>query len=355
MVSSTFMTLLLGAISCGLVLGAPVTPLDAATLLKNGQGAQKQNVAFQTMKEADPCTDGDKACMSGGVAVCRNGKWNVAQGACSKSQACFALPDVGQAGTLVMCTSEKKALAAIEATGATGGIFGNSTASAGDQVGNNDSSPVSSGNSADTTCNDGGDATSGGADSGAGGNNNSSPSSSGNSTDTTCDDGGDTTADPTSTAFTTSTNPTPSSSLKSTDSSSAAESPSTSLPSTITDSATVVTVTLTVGDQPTTLPPVTTTLSPEEASSHLASLIAHGATLLLPPPSATASIPSSSGAVTVTGIPTSAPVHSSSGSSSPTIVLTPTPNPTRAVALAARSVTSAAASQNVNCASCRGF
>ncbi|KAG5638007.1 hypothetical protein H0H81_002275 [Sphagnurus paluster] len=124
MVSSALMTLALITLSFGLTFATPGKALDAETLLKNGQEAQRLNVAFTSMKETDPCTSNEKACMSGAVAACRNGTWAVAKGQCSKTQACFALPSVQQLGIDVTCTTEDKVISLINATGAAGGIFG---------------------------------------------------------------------------------------------------------------------------------------------------------------------------------------------------------------------------------------
>jgi hypothetical protein len=102
---------------CHLVLLGQAAPtstktLDIQTLLGNGRQAQELNVQFKSIKVTDPCNgsfffclrigffrsqyfeclDADKACLSEGVAVCKNGKWDAAPGACSKSQQCFALP-----------------------------------------------------------------------------------------------------------------------------------------------------------------------------------------------------------------------------------------------------------------------
>ncbi|KAG6902052.1 hypothetical protein C0995_005109 [Termitomyces sp. Mi166 len=253
--------ILLTMITSTLVLGAPTKAPDAAMLLENGGAAQKLNTAYQTLKATDPCIDGDKACITGGIVSCQNGTWVEGQGACSKSQACFALPSNQKAGTLVTCTTEKNALSAIEATGATGGIFGNSTAT--------DDTTSSANITAASTAH------------------NSDPTDEPNKdTDPDCADV-----------------PTPSSTRMS----------STKLPvstsigagtkdhsqTTIAPSATsrgAVTLTLTVGDEPTTLAPVTRTLSPKQASNLLAHLLENGATIIDGP---SASVSSSSPASSI--------------------------------------------------------
>ena len=100
-----------------LVLSAAVQALDTATLLKNGQEAQAKNILFQNLKQSDPCagwcrtsslnarlsqqhTAGDKACISGAVASCDAGTWDITRGRCAKSQNCFALPSTREVGTV---------------------------------------------------------------------------------------------------------------------------------------------------------------------------------------------------------------------------------------------------------------
>ncbi|SJL16103.1 uncharacterized protein ARMOST_19621 [Armillaria ostoyae] len=105
--------------------GAPTASLDASALLANGQAAQSQNVAFQNLSVNDTCSTGEVACISGDVAQCADNQW--ATSPCSGSAQCFALPSVRGNGTFLQCTSEKDATSVIDATGATGGIFGNGT------------------------------------------------------------------------------------------------------------------------------------------------------------------------------------------------------------------------------------
>ncbi|KAG6917599.1 hypothetical protein DXG01_001828 [Tephrocybe rancida] len=217
--------------------------------------------------------DDNKACISGAVASCQNATWVVGQGSCSKSQACFALPSTREAGTLVTCTLEKSAVSAIQATGATGGIFGNSTTT------NTTSSPTNTPATEDACDSEGDD------------------DNVDESGDSDCTDGADITS-----AF--SSLPTPSPSLTASSKPIASSPASTNLP-TITLTKTVtkakstsatptptspgtVTLTLTVGDQPTALAPVTRTLSPQKASSLLSRLMANGATVI----SSSSSVPS---------------------------------------------------------------
>ncbi|KAG6854435.1 hypothetical protein C0991_006979 [Blastosporella zonata] len=179
-----------------LILGIPAKALDAATLLKNGQAAQKLNLAFQTMNATGACID-------------------------------------------------KGAISAIEATGAAGGVFGNSTTSYKADDGTND-------NNDDTDCDI-----------------SDSDDVSGDSTTTTSPQ--PTSSLPASTALPTVTQTiTKTMSIKST------TIPSPTSPGT-------VTVTLTVGDQPTTLAAVTRTISPDTASKLLSSLMVNGATIISSP------------------------------------------------------------------------
>jgi len=106
-----------------LVQSAPTgTALDAATLLANGQDAQKLNSQFLNgnISTSDSCKgacsysshdhnppnffllfSGDEtACINNAIATCVDGRFDVSQGRCSKSQSCFALPNVKKAGTV---------------------------------------------------------------------------------------------------------------------------------------------------------------------------------------------------------------------------------------------------------------
>jgi hypothetical protein len=48
--------LIIALFASQLAQSAPTTPLDAATLLQNGQAAQTLNSEFQTLNATDPCT-----------------------------------------------------------------------------------------------------------------------------------------------------------------------------------------------------------------------------------------------------------------------------------------------------------
>ncbi|KAG5643705.1 hypothetical protein DXG03_009754 [Asterophora parasitica] len=284
MLSSSITTFTLLVTMAMLALAAPT--LDATTLLRSGQEAQRLNVAFQNMKASDVCTNGEKACMSGGIAACRDGAWAVPQGLCSKTQDCFALPSVQTAGTDVMCTSEKNALLAIEATGAIGGIFGNSTAPAG-------GSPENSKEHEDTkaSCYEQ-DA--------------ECPTESNNDT-------------PVSTPSHSPTpKPTAVSTVIVTKTVTQLSSPVTSSQVEVTHTVTVhppVTTTITLSDKPVTLSPTTRTISPEEASSMLSKFFEGSATIL---EVSTASVTPSSVEATFTTL-------SSPGSPPNTISLTVAP------------------------------
>ncbi|KAF9566525.1 hypothetical protein CPC08DRAFT_758861 [Agrocybe pediades] len=126
----SIVSLIITYLSVSLVQSAPTgAALDAATLLANGQAAQKLNSQFLTSKPSDSCQDDQIACIDNSIATCVNGQFDASKGKCSKSQTCFALPNVREVGTFLTCTSAKSALSLIEATGATGGITGSDNAS----------------------------------------------------------------------------------------------------------------------------------------------------------------------------------------------------------------------------------
>ncbi|KAH9887236.1 hypothetical protein C8Q73DRAFT_713304 [Cubamyces lactineus] len=106
-------------------LGAPMASLDADTFLQNGKDAQILNTEFANLTASDSCTSGDLACLGASIAQCVNGTWQTED--CPKSLFCFALPSVREEGTVLSCTSNATALAVINASGATGGLFANST------------------------------------------------------------------------------------------------------------------------------------------------------------------------------------------------------------------------------------
>ncbi|KAG6829752.1 hypothetical protein H0H92_003628 [Tricholoma furcatifolium] len=219
------------------VLGASTS----ATLLQNGKTAQMLNLAFQTMNRTDTCTNGDKACFSGGIASCENSTWIVGQGTCSHSQSCFAVPTTEESGILVTCTTKTKAALAISASGATGGIFGNSTTM------NSDTFYTGTSNG---TCSD--------------------KDYHRANRDEECDglDAGDNSSSPY----------TPASQKHTTHSRAPVDAPGPSVTSPAT-----VTVTFTIGNEPTSLAPVTRTISPQKASIFLSLLMANGATVISSP------------------------------------------------------------------------
>ena len=45
-------------------------------------------------------SDGDKACVDGAIALCRNGEWDTTSGRCATLQTCFAVPDIRNAGAV---------------------------------------------------------------------------------------------------------------------------------------------------------------------------------------------------------------------------------------------------------------
>ncbi|KDQ60106.1 hypothetical protein JAAARDRAFT_32486 [Jaapia argillacea MUCL 33604] len=127
------------------VARAVPTPLDANTLLQNGQAAQILNAEFQNLTITDACDAGQLACISGRRALCTtNGTWETAR--CSLGHQCFALPSVRENGTFLACTSEVNAESIISATGVQGGIFANST-----QISNSTEVPFPSINATSTS------------------------------------------------------------------------------------------------------------------------------------------------------------------------------------------------------------
>jgi hypothetical protein len=115
----------LGLVAFPLALSAPLVPVDPPTLLQNGQDAQALNSEFQNLTTSDLCISGQRACISKALALCVFSNWITET--CPPSQQCFALPSVHYNGTFVACTSQAEALSIISATGATGGIYSNST------------------------------------------------------------------------------------------------------------------------------------------------------------------------------------------------------------------------------------
>ncbi|KAF8992961.1 hypothetical protein BDZ89DRAFT_1030534 [Hymenopellis radicata] len=105
--------------------------VDSAALEANGLAAQTQNAAFQNLTVNDTCTTGEIACIAGALAQCGNNAWSTTD--CPDASQCFSIPSIRSNGTLLQCTSEKDALSIIDATGVSGGIFGNGTESNNDK------------------------------------------------------------------------------------------------------------------------------------------------------------------------------------------------------------------------------
>lgn len=108
---------------------AAPAPFDYATLLKNGQEAQRLNAEYMTLSADDTCVELQKGCVDDVPAQCIGGKWSLATTGCPDSQHCFALPSVRQSGTFVACTSEADAFSIIAATGAEGGVIAHANSS----------------------------------------------------------------------------------------------------------------------------------------------------------------------------------------------------------------------------------
>ncbi|PPQ77968.1 hypothetical protein CVT26_005273 [Gymnopilus dilepis] len=139
-------SVIISVLASTLVLSAPA--LDAATLLQNGQAAQKFNAQFQNIKAGDSCQSGEAACIGNAIAKCNNGQFDTSQGLCQKTESCFALPNVRAQGTVLRCTSVNSALSLINATGATGGLTGDETEDSGNSnEGGNTTTTMSSGSS----------------------------------------------------------------------------------------------------------------------------------------------------------------------------------------------------------------
>ncbi|EPQ53583.1 hypothetical protein GLOTRDRAFT_116974 [Gloeophyllum trabeum ATCC 11539] len=116
------------SLACTVVSAAPTSSLDAATIQRNVQEAQRLNDEFRTLTLLDACTSGQVACISGALAECAvNGAW--ATEACPRSQRCFALPSVRDNGTFVTCTSVKNAQSILNSTLAQDILNGTDTSS----------------------------------------------------------------------------------------------------------------------------------------------------------------------------------------------------------------------------------
>ncbi|KAH9941097.1 uncharacterized protein BXZ73DRAFT_88293 [Epithele typhae] len=108
------------------VLSAPTgASLDPAVFLQNGQDAQALNTEYLSLNSTDTCKDGQLACIDNSIAHCANSTWSLEP--CSKSLSCFAMPSLKESGVVVSCTTNATAASIIEASGATGGVFANST------------------------------------------------------------------------------------------------------------------------------------------------------------------------------------------------------------------------------------
>jgi len=112
---SFFVLLLLASFVCGVP-----TVLNPKTLLQNAQTAQALNAEFGLLSRNDSCSSGQLACITGSVAECQGGVWQLER--CSDQRQCFALPSVRTTGTFIACTSEANALSLIKACGGTGGF-----------------------------------------------------------------------------------------------------------------------------------------------------------------------------------------------------------------------------------------
>jgi len=93
--------------------------LDAKTLAANANEAQRLNAKFLTLTTTDPC-QGDMiffpifffgnaddfhqgqetVCINGDIATCSDGKFDTSNGACPRTQECFAIPDIRAPGTV---------------------------------------------------------------------------------------------------------------------------------------------------------------------------------------------------------------------------------------------------------------
>jgi len=98
--------------------------LDAKTLSDNARLAQQLNAKFVNLTATDPCQGQETACIDGDIATCVDGKFDTSQGACKRTQECFAIPDIRAPGTQLLCTTENSVLRLMEAAGVDGGITG---------------------------------------------------------------------------------------------------------------------------------------------------------------------------------------------------------------------------------------
>ncbi|ETW80213.1 hypothetical protein HETIRDRAFT_428372 [Heterobasidion irregulare TC 32-1] len=101
---------------------------NSSFLLQNGEDAQALNKKFSSLDANSTCTEGDQACIGTAFAQCVGGAFVQTQ--CSSTLVCAALPLVNKAGTTIACTTQADAASRIAATGATGGIAGDSSSAA---------------------------------------------------------------------------------------------------------------------------------------------------------------------------------------------------------------------------------
>ncbi|KAF8201399.1 hypothetical protein BJ912DRAFT_945270 [Pholiota molesta] len=86
------------------VYSLPASLVSNSVLLTSGQAAQALNSQFQTLTTSSPCGNLTTGCVSNSIATCKNDTW-AASNVCSKSQSCFAIPNVRNGGTSLSCTS----------------------------------------------------------------------------------------------------------------------------------------------------------------------------------------------------------------------------------------------------------
>jgi len=92
--------------------------------LANAQLAQQMNLAALTAQVGGSCpVDGIPSCIGTGVSQCLNNQLLEPQ-PCGTGTQCVALPDVGQAGTVIACDTVDDAIMRITLAGATGGLTG---------------------------------------------------------------------------------------------------------------------------------------------------------------------------------------------------------------------------------------
>ncbi|GJJ09785.1 hypothetical protein Clacol_004009 [Clathrus columnatus] len=90
----------------------------------NAQLAQQANLAALTAQVGGPCpVNGVPSCIGIGVSQCLNNQLLEPQ-PCGTGTQCVALPDSGQAGTIIACDTLDDAIMRITLAGATGGLTG---------------------------------------------------------------------------------------------------------------------------------------------------------------------------------------------------------------------------------------